>query len=388
MSTRRRVLLMQGSVNPPGGSQAIAAWILQALKDHHDVTLCTATPVDLPAMNKFYGTSLTPTGFRIVSVSTSLQRMLEAAPIPLALLRGALFWRRALAETPAHDVLISGSNEADFGRPGIQYIHYPWNVRPRPTVDLRWYHLGPLLRLYYRVCDDVAEFSASGSQQNLSLVNSDWTGVICRRLGLTTRTLYPPVTTTFPDVPWAARENAFICVGRIAPEKELDRVIDIVGKVRERDPAVRLHLVGSRGPRGYTRRILGRVRRHADWITLHENLPHARLVQLVARQRYGIHGMLEEHFGIAVAEMISAGCIVFVPNGGGQVEIVGRDDRVLYGTVDEAVTKIRRVMDDRAGQERLSADMAARRELFSAERFCAAMREIVAAFPAPPPSVA
>ena len=44
---------------------------------------------------------------------------------------------------------------------------------------------------------------------------------------------------------------------------------------------------------------------------------------LMATHRYGIHGMREEHFGMAPAELARAGCIVWVPRGGGQMEIVG-----------------------------------------------------------------
>jgi hypothetical protein len=35
------------------------------------------------------------------------------------------FWRRIGSIAGPYDVLISGSNEVDFGRPGIQQIHYP-----------------------------------------------------------------------------------------------------------------------------------------------------------------------------------------------------------------------------------------------------------------------
>ena len=45
----------------------------------------------------------------------------------------------------------------------------------------------------------------------------------------------------------------------------------------------------------------------------------------MASHRYGIHGMREEHFGMAPAEMVRAGVIVWVPRGGGQMEIVGRE---------------------------------------------------------------
>ena len=38
------------------------------------------------------------------------------------------------------DVLVGVHNETDYGRRGIQYVHYPTYLRPRPAVDLRWYH--------------------------------------------------------------------------------------------------------------------------------------------------------------------------------------------------------------------------------------------------------
>ena len=50
--------------------------------------------------------------------------------------------------------------------------------------------------------------------------------------------------------------------------------------------------------------------------------------------------MEEEHFGMVVAEMIKAACIVFVPKGGGQVEIVGEDERMIYDDMIEASEKI------------------------------------------------
>ena len=93
--------------------------------------------------------------------------------------------------------------------------------------------------------------------------------------------------------------------------------------------------------------------------------------------RYGIHGMREEHFGMAPAEMVRAGCIVWVPDGGGQVEIVG-DARLTYGSIEEGVAKITRTLGDAEEQTRLRQHLAARAPLFSAERFMQQVRAAVA----------
>jgi glycosyltransferase involved in cell wall biosynthesis len=339
--------------------------------------------VDLAAVDRFFGTTLGHAGIRLRPLLVRTFRLLRSLPFPLAAFRDAILRRAAQRVGREYELLVTASNEMNFGRPGIQYVHYPWNFRPRPEVELRWYHLRPLLALYYHAVDAISAISPASVRQNLCLVNSDWTGaIVARWYGMPTRTLYPPVAGDFPSVPWAMRANGFVCMGRISPEKELDRVIDIVAGVRRACPDVRLHLVGTAGPRRYYRRVVRRVEANAGWITLHENLSRAELTRLVTSQRYGIHGMREEHFGLAPAEMVVGGSIVWVPAGGGQVEIVARDDRLTYTSVENAVDKIVAVVRDPAAQASLRASLSGSRDRFSTQRFVRELREVVAKFAA------
>jgi len=90
--------------------------------------------------------------------------------------------------------------------------------------------------------------------------------------------------------------------------------------------------------------------------------------------------MREEHFGMAPAEMMRAGMIVWVPKGGGQVEIVGGEPSLVYETEQEAADAIRRVIDDDAEQLRLRELLASRGELFDEQRFMREIQEVVAEF--------
>ena len=369
-----RVLFLQPSMQPPGGGNGVAAWMLQALRDEHEVTMFTWVAIDLDLINRFWGTSLRPGDFRVLRVPAAVRGLVDALPLPLSLLRTAIMLRMAKRLRAQYDVPVTANNEADFGTIGVQYVHYPWNVFPRPDVDIRWYHLKMLLPLYYGLCQAVSDFSLAGALANVTLVNSDWTGRLAgQRYGFVSRTVYPPVAAEFPPVAWEAREPGFVCIGRIAPKKELDRVIDIVAGVRRAVPAARLHIVGTPDDRAYSRRVAARAQ--AAGFAVHQNLSRAELASLVARQRYGIHGMLEEHFGMAPAEMVRAGCVVWVPNGGGQVEIVA-DPRLVYDSVEDAVAKIVRVLQSPAEEATLRAHLAGRAERFSTDRF---MREIRAA---------
>ena len=371
-----RILFVQPSFAPPGGGNGVAAWMLQALRDEHAVTVLTWAPMDVEAMNRFWGTSLRATDFGMLRVPRGVRAVVDAVPLPLALLRTCLMLRIAKRLSARFDVAVTANNEADFGTAGVQYVHYPWNAFPRPQADLRWYHLPGLLPPYYRLCGAISGFSAAAVHRNITLVNSDWTGRLAhRRYGLTARTVYPPVTAPATTVAWECREPGFVCVGRIAPEKELDRVIDIVSGVRQRVPDVTLHIVGTADDRRYCARIARRAA--AAGFHVHQDLSRAALGDLLGRQRYGIHGMREEHFGMAPAEMVRAGCIVWVPDGGGQVEIVD-DPRLVYRSTDDAVGRIVAVLRDPHEQATLRKHLAGRAALFSPERFMREVRGAVA----------
>jgi glycosyltransferase involved in cell wall biosynthesis len=383
----KRVLLVQPSLQPPGGGNGVAAWILAALKDEHAVTVLTWEPIALEAINRFYGTRLRESDFAAVRVHPWLRRLLKLTRLPLGLLRTSLLLRACKQRQRDFDLCISANNECDFGRPGIQYVHFPWAYQERPAVDLRWYHLPSLVRAYYALCIGIAGFSFERMARNLTLVNSDWTGrKVTERHGIPTTTLYPALAAEFPDVPWSERENGFVCVGRISPEKELEKVIDIVGAVRAAGADTHLHVAGTPDDPKYTERIRRLARAHPGWLFLEEKTARDDLLRLIARHRYGIHGMSEEHFGMAIAEMVEAGCVVFVPRGGGQVEIVGGDERLTFATRAEAVEKILRVMNDSEEERQLRAFLATRKELFAPARFVTRIREIARSFPGAAPS--
>lgn len=379
----KRVLLVQPSMQPPGGGHGVAAWVLQALVPEHRVTVLSWQRVDIDPINRFFGTHLKPGDFDNLVVPWHWRVIPDHLPVPAALVRLSLLMRYTRRVSSGFDVVFGVFNETDFGRKGIQYIHYPTYLRPRPAVDLRWYHASQWpLRLYYVAADWVADFSIDRLKQNVTLVNSDWTGAHVQRfLGVTTRTLYPPVADPAPGAPWAERRNGFLTIGRLSPEKEFERVMTILARVRERGPAVTLTVVGTwdRHARRYRNRLFEQARSLGSWIEFRQNVSRDELRELMATHRYGIHGMREEHFGMAPAELARAGCIVWVPRGGGQMEAVGHEPALMYDSDDEAVEKIVRTIESPAEQDRLRKGLTAS-ERFSTAHFVEQAREIVNEF--------
>jgi glycosyltransferase involved in cell wall biosynthesis len=372
-------LIVQPSLQPPGGGNGVCAWAVQALRDAYALTLLTWMPVDVDAINAHYGTSLRATDFATVTASPFLRAPIEGLPLNVARLKASVLRRRAKQIAGEFALLMSADNEVDFGRPGVQYIHYPFRHAAPLPVDLRWYHRPWTLALYDRIWSLVAPFDDRAMRTNLTLVNSAWTGDLVSKVhGIPVRVVHPPAAGVFPDVPWDERDSGFLCIGRVSPEKELERVIAIVDRVRAERPEAHLHIVGPDDHVAYARRVRALVRQAGPWVTVEDTPPIGELERLLTTHRYVIHGMREEHFGMSVAQALRAGCIPFVPDGGGQVEVVGDEPLLRYRSTDDAVARILTVMASVRLQQEIRARLAGRASGFSHERFMDDIRGVVA----------
>jgi glycosyltransferase involved in cell wall biosynthesis len=223
----------------------------------------------------------------------------------------------------------------------------------------------------------VADYSFDRMKANRTLVNSDWTGRLVKRVyGIDSTTVHPPAPGIFPEIAWEKREDGFVMMGRLAVAKRYDWCLKVLSVVRTRFPQLRMHVVGSSSheARDYVVFLRTLVQANSSWATLHEDISRGELAALAARQRYGMHAFKDEHFGMAVAEMLQAGCIPFVHNSGGPPEIVGHDSRLTYDSAEEAAQKIMHVLGHPAVQDDLRQQLALRKDHYSVQRFVRAIR--------------
>lgn len=380
---RPRVLVVQPVLGTSGGGNVVAAWTLEALREEFAVTLATLQPVDCPGLNRNFGTSLRESDFTVRIAPASFHQLLARLPIQGAQLRIALGgrWARQLDARERFDVLLSTHNEIPFGRPGLQYVHFPWAYFPRPDIEMQWFHRIPgVLPAYRGLSQWIAGGTANQTRINRSLANSEFVaGKIREYYGVESTVLYPPVPGEFPDVPWAQRHNDALAIGRLHPIKRWEMAVEIVERVRSRGAELGFTLIHPPDDTEYARKISAMAGAR-PWFRLLTGLTREQLVKEVARHRYGIHTMEEEHFGIAVAEMVRAGCLPLVHDSGGPVEIVGGRSELRFRSVAEGAEQLLAMMGDDARQERLRAVLAKQRELFSTDRFCGSLREIVHGF--------
>lgn len=377
--SRPRILIAQPSLEPPGGGNAVAVWLIEALKSTYDITVYAREPVAFESINRYVGSSLRPEEIEVRLLPRAFEMTRRALRIEAALWQRYLLLRYVRRVAADYDLVISVNNEIDIGRRAIQYVHFPWGWWPRPEQDLRWFHRIPgLLPLYYRIGDRLAPVSRDRIRRNRTLVNSDWTGAQFRKVyGGETTTVYPPIAVEPDLTPPAKRENAFVILGMITPHKQIETAVAIVERVRRAGHDVRLKIAGGKRYGDYLRVIRRLADAHRDWITLHVDPSRTEVLGLLARSRYGIHATPDEHFGMAPAEMARSGCIVFVPDSGGQVEVAGADPRLTWSSIDDAVAKISAVLADEALQSELHAKLVAHSERFSYGRFRDQVRAIV-----------
>ena len=368
-----------------GGSESPVLWTLQALKDDYDVTLITTGEVDLARLNIYYGTRLVPEDFSV-----------QYVPLPFGLrsteklvgLKGSFFQRCVRRVAADFDVMISCYGPMDFGRHGIQMIadfafvdELRFSLHPGVRSWKRWwYGRSPLRQLYLHICGIVNGASPGGWKRNLNLANSDWSAKLLReRFGVESQTLYPPVETDFPSIDFAKRDNGFVCLGRISAEKRVDAIIGILSRVRQRGNDIHLHVLGGVDDSPYGAGVKSLAEQNREWVFLEGWAIGGEKKKLLASHRYGIHGRENEPFGIAVGEMVNAGCIVFVPNGGGQVEIVDQPALVFRDDAD-AVEKIDAVLKSTAEQERLRHQLRQGATRFAPQAFQAQIHQVVRDF--------
>jgi glycosyltransferase involved in cell wall biosynthesis len=374
----KRILIVEFRICAVGGGEGVAAWIIEALKRDYRLTLLTWEPVDLAALNRVFGVDLQPLEFEATTVKAWWLPLAKMLPTPAVRLRYLNLFMQARRRAERFDVVITAADEAiDLGPRGIQYIHFPDALIDK-RAWLRWYHSPAALRAYEAIVERLTGFSVDRMKRNLTLANSEFTARAIREVyRIEPLVVYPPAIGKFADVPWDHRKNGFVCIGRISGQKRIELMIEILSAVRRAGPQVHLHVIGNRTDTGYSNSIRRLVRDNASWVQLHEDISRQELVELVVSHRYGIHAMHEEPFGMAVAELISGGCITFVPNSGGQVEIVGHDERLIYSSREDAVNKILRALRDPDHQASLRNHIASRRNLFGSERFVSRIRQVV-----------
>ena len=354
-----------------GGAEFVTAWMLESLKNIYDVSLFTFSQINFSEINQKFGTSLSKDDIDVRVIHPLLKYLSDPHRYSLMTIRQHLLANKFRKVCEDFDLAISAFNEMDLGKPGIQYIHVPLFAHGNEIArHIFNYPTSTIRTLYQRTCEFLSGYSEERMKKNITITNSQWTAdLIKRSFGMDAKILSPMVVITKINTPWEKRENGFIISGRLTPDKNIESAIEIISKVRKVYPDVHLHIVSSGYDSNYRNNILKLCELNAQWLYLTENLSRSEYQQILSQHRYGIHARANETFGITIAEMVCAGCIPFIPDEGGQLEIVGNNPALKFGNIEEAVDKICDVLSSPIHQTQLHENLSTHGNLFTYENF-------------------
>lgn len=372
-----------------GGAESVCFNIIDRLQESHQVDLFTLEQPNVEMLNEQFRTSVdrsqmeifTPNYlYRTFAVCNAVGNRIAGgffnSNIPLQL---ALISRRFTRSVDQYDLRISTYGELALQTPSIQYVHHPLLNRLRAGGEFG-IEVG-MYGYYNELMTRLAGSSPQAVKESSLLTNSEWTADQIEQIYSTRPTVVsPPVDASGFDasrVPWREREDGILTIGRVAPDKQTERAINVVKKVRGQGHDVHLHLVGPLGSNTpYNERIRVRLA-DLEWASLEEKVSRNKLVRMVESHKWGFHPKPKEHFGIAVAELVSGGAVPLVPDSGGCKEIVQKKAALCYGSTPDAVKKLSRLLDTPKLGKSLSIKLRTKGTAFGRERFYESIESIV-----------
>jgi len=372
MDEMARIGIVHHDIMTKGGGETVCMNVLEALQQKHEITLLTLSKPDFGELNRYFSTDVKKVDIdrarRLDQVLTGAQSI---AGKEFYLLRGALLNRIANERSADFDLLISTINELDFETKSVQYVHIPQFIPSELPNGARTDF--PLSSIHDSLCRRIAGFDRSHVVTESHLfANSMWTAEIFERLyRVRPEVLYPPVNVeeiAALGKSWAERDDGFLIVGRIVPHKDALRAIRIVDQLYSHGHEIHLHIIGPTADNEYTHEVQERANRR-DYVRFEGEVSRRKLLEMMSTHKYGLHCAEHERFGIVVAEMVAAGMLPFVPNSGGQTEVVSNADLLAFETSDEAVSNISQVLRDSDLQSRLKNSLPEPYSSFGRDRF-------------------
>lgn len=365
-----RAIVVHGSFDDIGGAETYCFRVIEILQRRFEdvLVLHCGKPLNVERVEQWSNVAFDRRRVRFEAVAPGLLgRAIERLPVAsLTQLKAALVYRRFQARMAGADLLVTTGNECTLhAKRIIQSIHFPQYICDLEGLSYLGWTCKSRLRhwlqiAYINIVRAMVGWNRKYIGSLLTVTNSEWTADQFRRHypARDVRAFHSGVdvmlTPQSPEwVPFERREDNFVFLGRVTPEKGADRAVDIVSRLRAAGHDVGLHIIGK-GSGKYADDL-----KHAisdkPWVHWHQTLNRIDVQKLIVSQKWGLHCFEYEHYGLAPGEMQALGCIAFVHDSGGQREIIlNRAQR--YTNVDDAVRKIDAVLHAPATHQKLMAD--------------------------------
>lgn len=362
----------------------VGFWILEALKKHYCVYVIKIGKLNWKE-NEWWGTNVKPFELNIIQPKAFLLNN----TYKFTQLRFSVLARFVKKYASYFDVVLSTYNIMDFGIKGIQFIgdfifleEFKNYIYLYPEKrESGWFYKKSIIRdVYLKLTKKIYNPSYERVWRNQTIANSRWTSnIIKQKYGIDSKIIYPPIMDNECSVDWEKREDGFICLSKIVPFKQIERAIEIVSGLNKTGLEFHLHIIGPDNDSVYSHKIKTYCLRHKKWCFFEGPVFGKEKQKIMAQHKFGLNCCQNEAFGMAVGEMVKSGMLVWVPNGGGQMEIVGHP-MLVYDDTHDAIKKIMKVLRDVSIRNNLRKHLAVHSAQFSTEKFKKEVRNTVRVF--------
>ncbi|MGC8594963.1 MAG: glycosyltransferase family 4 protein [Candidatus Kryptoniota bacterium] len=363
----KSVLVVHPQYRVLGGAELVSAKIIEWLLSRPDLTV-TVLSLDSHAKEGVLTLGLgDKPGSRLAFKEAYSPNFVKFAKSSIELLKLAFLHRSARSFCKQYDICVSTYNEIDFGKKGFQYIHHP-SFANRSV--LKAYHfIGKesvidrfdiLKKTYDVIVTRVSGDTVEGFRRNVTATNSRFISEIIKSVyNIESTVIYPGfvadnVKLEFPQ--WESREFRFVSVGRIAPDKDLMRVLDLFGTIASSFPDAAFSIIGRVSDAQIKNIVEREVHRRRLNIRIIYNADDRALLKELESSKFYLHGRIFEHFGISVLEALQSGCLPFVHDSGGVKEIV-TNDVLRYQDGNDLVRKILYLLENDDERKKVSIQL-------------------------------
>lgn len=367
-----KVLIIHGIFDALGGGELFVLKLAKALiEEGFQVDILTSTYPNIEKIRDIYGETFYPRF--IVKRVRRAEYLNKLMPGRLVRLRRLIIYNsyNSLIEEARKEYDLVLDTQSNLPTPvDVSYIHYPALL---PTQRKE-----PLYNIYNSIVSFIAR-SYKKPRSARILTNSTWTAhVIYRLYGIIPDVLYPPVDIDyFVDASISSdREKIIVTISRFSPEKRLDKLFEVAKQL----PSYTFILVGSTGPG--SDEVLNNLKTKKDTLGIHNvefkpNLPRSQLKELLGKALFYLHPEFTEHFGIAIIEAMSAGCIPIVyRDGGAWYDAVSKiSDKLGYTDISEVPRIISNIEKEKELQKELREKSIEVSKQFSYEKFKKSLTE-------------
>jgi len=373
-----KILLIANFIDKPGGAGRVEAYLAKALTELQYEPVIVAS-----SQLHSHHSSLLPKHLKVYVLRKGPQIRLPEPFIFHTMLNYKIIGKIIEREKP-QIVLSSGGmsksivKEAKAIKAKVAvYYHMiaPWYIEIRGfyrrykwrDLSMLWFGLNIALNRIESIDLDPWPYV------DVVFVNSKYMMHLAKRYwGEEPYVLQPPIEAErFKVLSREERTLEVISVGRLAPDKRYEDLIEAVGRNSVLKEVARIRLMGVLDNEQYVRNLLKLTKKYDVKISFNINIPEERKRYLLSKSMVFVNCSKHEHFGINVVEAMASGTPVIVHRSGGPYfDITNRGIYGLtYSTLDELTGSIESLIEDSEMWVKYSKLAIQRAKLYDFELF-------------------